>query len=254
MSESLELRASLNHFGRVSPQLGWQMARHIHPEFNELIVVMSGTLEVTIRGQRLRGQRGDVLTYPRGVWHAERAVGPDPLETLFVAWQWRDAGLTVGWPLHTTDRDGRVQALVRWMQELFPPTRRGETHMLAVLLDGLLFEVAQLSQSREQQMVAQVKAFVQNHMADLLRLDDLAEAAGLSKYHFSREFKRSTGVTPMTFLRQVRVEAARSLLLSTSWTLRAIAEQVGFRDEFQLSRVFSRVTGMPPSSLRSDRA
>jgi AraC-like DNA-binding protein len=101
-------------------------------------------------------------------------------------------------------------------------------------------------------MVAQVKSFVQHHMCDPLQLDDLAEVVGLSKYHFSREFKRASGMTPMAFLRQVRVEAARSLLLSTSWTLRAIADQVGFRDEFHLSRVFRRVTGMPPSRLRSD--
>jgi AraC-like DNA-binding protein len=228
------------------------MARHSHPEFNELIVVMNGALQVSIRGQRLLGQRGDILTYPCGVWHTERAVGSEPLETLFVAWQWREPALSTDWPLHTTDRDGRVQGLVRWMQELFPPTRDGERHMLNVLLDGLLFEVGRLSQSREQQMVAAVKAFVQNHMADPLRLEDLADAVGLSKYHFSREFKKATGVTPMAFLRQVRVEAARSLLLSTSWTLRAIADQVGFRDEFQLSRVFRRVTGAPPSGLRSD--
>lgn len=252
MSDDAQLRAALNHFGRVAPQLGWRMARHRHHEFNELIVVMSGTLEVTIRGHRLQGRRGDILTYPRGVWHAEQAVGSEPLETLFVAWQWRGPGAGADWPLRTIDRDGRVQGLVRWMQELSPPTREGERHMLDVLLDGLLFEVAQLCQSREQQMVAEVKAFVQNRMADTLRLDDLAEAVGLSKYHFAREFKAATGVTPMSFVRQVRVEATRSLLLSTSWTLRAIADQVGFRDEFQLSRVFRRVTGRAPSSLRSD--
>ena len=216
MSEHPRLRAALNHFGRVPPQLDWQMARHVHHEFHELIVVMSGTLEVTIRGQHLRGQRGDILTYPRGVWHAERSVGPDPLETLFVAWQWRESSAATDWPLHTTDRDGRVQGLVRWMQELSPPTRLRERHMLGVLLDALLFEVAQLSQSREQRIVAQAKAFVQNHMTETMKLDDLADAVGLSKYHFSRAFKEATGVTPMAFVRQVRVDATRSLLLSTT--------------------------------------
>jgi len=253
MPKNTQLRAILNHFGRVAPQVNWQMSRHIHHEFNELIVVMRGVLEVTIQGECIRAQRGDVLTYPRGVWHTEKAVGEEPLETLFVAWQWRDpASQGDPWPLHATDRTGRVQGLVRWLHELSPPTRPAEQHMVDVLLDALLFEAAQLGRSREQKMVARVKAYVQNHLADPMTLQDLADRAGLSKYHFCREFKKETGITPMALLRQVRVEAVRSLLLSTSWTLRAIAAQVGFRDEFQLSRVFRRVTGAAPSSLRSE--
>jgi transcriptional regulator GlxA family with amidase domain len=47
----------------------------------------------------------------------------------------------------------------------------------------------------------------------------------------------------------LRVERARVLLLTTSMPLRAIAPLVGFRDEFQLSRVFRQVAGHPPSAL-----
>ncbi len=250
-AEKSRIRAMLNHFGRVASQVAWHMPQHVHDEFNELIVVIGGTLEVWIRGERLYGQRGDVLTYPLGERHAERAVGDEPLETLFLAWQWREPYATINWPLRATDRNGRVQRLIHWMHELFPPTRPGEQHMLHVLLDALLFEVEHLGQTREEEMVAQVKAYVQNHMAEPLSLDDLAREAGLSKYYFCREFGKATGVTPMAFLRQLRVEAARSLLLSTSWTLRAIADQVGFADEFQLSRVFRRVAGLPPSQVRA---
>jgi AraC-like DNA-binding protein/uncharacterized RmlC-like cupin family protein len=252
MSEHVGLRAVLTHFGHISPQLKWHMARHAHDEFSELIMVVSGTLEVEIQGQRLFGQPGDLLTYPCTVWHRERAMGEEPLETLFVAWQWRCPDGRISWPLHATDRSGRSRRLFYWMHELFPPTRPGERHMLDVLLDALLFEVDQLAQSREQQMVAQTKAYVQHHMSKALTLDELAAVIGLSKFHFCREFKKATGTTPMTFVRQVRVEAARSLLLSTTLTLKGIAEQVGFSDEFQLSRVFRRVTGLTPSEVRSE--
>jgi AraC-like DNA-binding protein/uncharacterized cupin superfamily protein len=251
MDKSLTLRATLHHLGRVAPQADWHMDRHVHRDFHELIVVVGGALAVRMRGQTRRALRGDVLTYPVDVWHAERAVGEEPLETLFLAWTWRDAGTHPSLPLHATDRSGRVQRLIYWMHELAPPTRPDAAHMLHVLLDALLFEVEQLSRTREQAMVAQVKAYVQNHIADPLCLDDLAGEVGLSKYHFSRTFKAAAGTTPMRFVRQVRVEAARSLLLSTSWTLRAIARQVGFSDEFQLSRVFRRVTGTPPSEVRA---
>jgi AraC-like DNA-binding protein len=202
-------------------------------------------------GETRRALRGDLLHYPAGVWHTERAVGDAPLETFFLAWAWRDAGAAPALPVHATDRSGRVQRLIYWMHELAPPMRPDATHMLHVLLDALLFEVEQLGRTREQAMVAQVKVYVQNHIADSVCLDDLAAEVGLSKSHFARTFKAAAGTTPMRFVRQVRVEAARSLLLSTSWTLRAIAHHVGFSDEFQLSRVFRRVTGIPPSEVRA---
>lgn len=251
MDKPLTLRATLHHLGRVAPQVDWYMARHVHNDFHELIVVLGGVLEVRMQDQTYRALRGDVLHYPTGVWHTERAVGKEPLASLFLAWQWRGDRDAPVLPVHATDRSGRVQRLIYWMHELAPPTRPDTTHMLHVLLDALLFEVEQLAQTREQAMVAQVKVYVQNHITEPLCLDDLAQEVGLSKYHFSRTFKAVAGTTPMRFVRQVRVEAARSLLLSTSWTLKAIAQQVGFSDEFQLSRVFRRVTGIPPSEVRA---
>jgi AraC-like DNA-binding protein len=251
MADNRNLRATLNHMGRVASQQDWHMSRHVHHEFHELIVVVTGALEVRIRGQRVIGRPGDVLHYPQGVWHTEHSVGDEPLETLFLAWRWHEPWMTVSLPLRAIDGRGRVQSLIVWMFELFPTVRSMESHMIDVLLDALLFEVQHLTLSPDQQLVARVKAFVQNSIDRPLALGELAEEVGLSKYHFSRKFKAATGVTPMAFVRQLRVEAARSLLLSTSWTLRAVADQVGFADEFQLSRVFKRVTGVPPSHVRS---
>jgi AraC-like DNA-binding protein len=54
----------------------------------------------------------------------------------------------------------------------------------------------------------------------------------------------------MRFLREARVEAARDMLARTDQPLRVIAPQVGFADEFQLSRVFKRVTGRSPKWAR----
>jgi AraC-like DNA-binding protein len=246
------LRASLNHFGHVPPKVGWGMAEHCHAAFHELILVLRGTLETDIRGHRYQGQCGDVLYYPQGTAHAEQAVGSEPLETLFLAWRWNDrpASASASWPLIVRDRSSRVLMLMRWMRELYPPLDPEASRQLDLLLDILLYEFERLAQSPERSLAAQVKVYIQQHLADLVTLEQLAAQAGLSKYHFSREFKRATGQTPMTFLRQERVEAARSLLLSTPWTLQAIARQVGFADEYHLSRVFRRVTGVPPSHFR----
>ncbi len=252
MDDGHRFRAELRGFGHIAPRPGWQMGWHVHNNSNELICVVGGVIEVEIAGKTFCGQRGDLLYYPQGQWHIEKSVGDEAVELLFLSWQWTNNETGDGWPLLTSDHTGRMQMLFGWMRELFPPARPDEAHMLNVLLEALLFELERSFQTGDRAMVRRVKSFMQNHLAAPLTLEMLAEAAGLSKFHFCREFKKATGTTPMNFLRQVRVEAARSLLLSTPWPLKAIAPQVGFADEFQLSRIFRRVTGMSPKQIRKN--
>jgi AraC-like DNA-binding protein len=279
-AEAVEpLYAIPNHIGHIPPQKQWGMKEHVHPDFHELILVLHGELETRIRGEVLHGQRGDLLLYPAREAHAEQAVGDEPLETLFAGWQGplpepsrgplpeqgrgalpeQGRGAlpdSPGLPLLVHDRHGRARMLLEWLRQLSPLGAAVESRPAeffrpaAVLMEALLYEYRQLAQPPEQHLVALVKAHIQHHLAEPLTLDDLAAAAGFSRYHFSREFKRLAGVSPMAYLQQERVAAARSLLLSTPWTLPKIAEQVGFADETQLSRVFRRLMGVPPGQLR----
>jgi len=252
MAETKTRRAVFDHLGRVAPQSGWRMDAHVHHEFHELILVLHGGIVTHIRGATYHGQRGDVLFYPARQLHAEQASGSEPLETLFLGWQWQPGHETTSdaWPLLVHDRNGRIAMLMQWSRELYPPGRPDDQPKLDVLLDALLYEYENLAQSPRQTLTGQVKAFIQRHLDEPIHLDQLAAEVGLSKYHFSREFKRQTGMAPMTFLRQERIAAARSLLLSTPWTLQSIAVQVGLADEFQLSRMFRRLTGQSPSQVR----
>lgn len=82
-----------------------------------------------------------------------------------------------------------------------------------------------------------------------LSLDKLARTIGSNKSHVSRQFKRETGLTVIEYLHKVRVDAARRLLLA-GLKVATVAEYVGFTDAYYFSRIFTRLTGCPPSEYR----
>ncbi|MDA3959645.1 MAG: AraC family transcriptional regulator [Planctomycetota bacterium] len=81
----------------------------------------------------------------------------------------------------------------------------------------------------------------------------LAAQAGLTANAFSRVFREHTGLPPMRYLRQRRLEAAARALIDTSDDLDLIAEHTGFCDRYHLSRWFSKQFTCGPASYRRRR-
>ncbi|MCE9506834.1 MAG: AraC family transcriptional regulator [Alphaproteobacteria bacterium] len=83
-----------------------------------------------------------------------------------------------------------------------------------------------------------------------LSLEQWARAVNWHPVHFDRVFKQQTGVTPMRWLNERRMQAARQFLSGTSKTVAEIAEELGYRDPFYFSRVFRRHFGQSPRQCR----
>lgn len=105
---------------------------------------------------------------------------------------------------------------------------------------------------RERLATARVDDYVRAHVAADIHLDDLAAAAGLSKYHLLRVFRAERGVTPHELQRRLRVAWARVLLTSGMRPLR-VAIEVGYHDQSHLTRSFKRTTGMTPARFQRIR-
>jgi AraC family transcriptional regulator len=95
-----------------------------------------------------------------------------------------------------------------------------------------------------------VRDYIHEHLADNLTLDELAASVALSRYHFARRFRVSTGTTPHEYVLQQRVARAQTLLTRTNYPLLDIALTCGFADQSHLNRVFKKHTGMPPGHYR----
>jgi AraC-like DNA-binding protein len=82
------------------------------------------------------------------------------------------------------------------------------------------------------------------------RVSTLARAVGVSRATLARRFTQLVGEPPLTYLSRWRMRVAADLIRSEDLTLGEIAERVGYQSEAALSRMFSRVMGLPPGAYR----
>jgi AraC family transcriptional regulator len=90
-------------------------------------------------------------------------------------------------------------------------------------------------------------AWLHEHIQDPLTVGHMAGQVGLSEAHFSREFKRSTGLTPWDFVVRVRLDRARESLMSGD-SAATVASQFGFADQSHMARLFKVRFGVSPSA------
>ena len=95
-----------------------------------------------------------------------------------------------------------------------------------------------------------VCAFIRTHLADDINLNMLANIARLSRYHFSRVFARTVGLSPYAYVVVCRIEIAMTLLRDPDLSLSDIATLTGFRSVAQLSAMFRRQTGVSSGKYR----
>jgi AraC family transcriptional regulator len=100
----------------------------------------------------------------------------------------------------------------------------------------------------ERLSVRRAKELIANHLSERLSVARIAEACALSRSHFSRAFKQSTGMAPHAWLLQMRIEKAKEMLASGQYCLSHIALDCGFADQAHFTRVFSRWEGTTPSA------
>ena len=90
------------------------------------------------------------------------------------------------------------------------------------------------------------KELIANNLTGAISLSEISRMCGLSVGHFSRAFRKSTGLAPHAWLLQVRVDTAKVMLRDRDASLSAIAQSCGFVDRSHFTRVFTRRVGLSP--------
>ncbi len=159
---------------------------------------------------------------------------------------WTSAGITAGidLALALVEDDLGGEVALRAARELVVHQRRhGGQSQFSVMQD------VKLASGRFDDLIG----WVRTNLAGDIRVETMAEKAGMSPRNFARIFRSETGTTPARFVEKLRLEAARQLVETTGQPLQKIATDTGFCDPERMRVAFMRAYGQPPMVLRRQR-
>ncbi|MBN1556005.1 MAG: helix-turn-helix transcriptional regulator [Phycisphaerae bacterium] len=226
--------------------------------------LLLGTLEGQARLRTLEDQRtllpGDLLLAGPGSSYCYELM---PKKTWKIAWFHITPSGRIPWE---PSEHPRVRAcdmldrIAREMEDLFSEVRRvrylqaearhAKESYLAVLLERLLQVDRQPLASSQIQCLDTLFAQVRAKLAHPWTLQELAARAGYSAGHLNRLCREHFGRAALKQLHVLRMTAAIGILRQSDQTLRAVAHQVGYTDEFAFSVAFKRHFGVSPGKLR----
>lgn len=102
------------------------------------------------------------------------------------------------------------------------------------------------------QCIDYIILYIREHYKDDIDFSLLSSKMGFSSAYLTKLFNKYVGETPLKYLTDIRIQAAKHLLSNTSLPIREVGEKVGYPDQFYFSKTFRKQTGMNPTAYRKE--
>ena len=145
--------------------------------------------------------------------------------------------------------------LVIYLTERYGSHDRAVLAAKVMLVDGerrsqLPYVALGPARDHADQLIHRVQSFMEAHLAAGVSVEELAAHASVSTRTLNRRFKAATGQTPRGYLQQVRIQAAKRLLETTTDPVDELRARVGYGDPTAFRRAFTQATGLGPRQYR----
>lgn len=231
---------------------------------SHFLYLKAGKLGIDLDDQALHLRAGDLaIINPQTTYHLQ---AKDNIKYYLVKIE--DIVLTSNISIHSEDQGFHIPSanltgsyLDLALQEVENP-QRGSDLIIRRLIECILIHVLRnpdysIKEHSDQdltQEIQKIQAFIRQHYADKVSLEDLAQLIQLNKFKLIRLFKQATGLSPIDYLIHVRIEEAKNLLLASSLSVADISESVGFHSPSHFSKAFKSLNHMTPSDYRKQAA
>jgi AraC-like DNA-binding protein len=170
------------------------------------------------------------------------------LATLFQLW----SGVLRRSPMQHDARDRFANDLTRRLEEA--PALYQVIEAFKEALGRLSFVASKAWQGSNVMRLEATLQYLRENFAEPLPLPVVARKAGFSVPTFSRVFRRATGTSFLTYVRAIRVEHAKNLIVTTPMSIDQIAQACGFQSQHHLIRSFKKTTNQTPGAYRKAHA
>lgn len=112
------------------------------------------------------------------------------------------------------------------------------------------YAIFRSSKGHGDDQVLEAQQWMEANYAQTISIDAVAQKVGMSPRHFKRRFRKATGATPLVYLQNVRIQAAKEKLETTQESVNEITYCIGYEDSSTFRRLFKREVGLSPREYR----
>lgn len=244
--------------GKFDYEPGYSIHRSSFDSFL-LMLIEDGVCDLNIQGKKMTATKGSCVLldcyadhgYSTKVgWSALWVHFDGPMARKYYDYIAREYGNVII-PSRYSEIHYEIGSLYRSFREHAPMDEAGAHKAINSALSEILREARQ-KDTKNTTSIQSVLTFIGNHFSEPLRLEDLAQAASLSPYYFTRLFTKETGLTPHQYLIQTRLSSAKYLLVSSDQSIKQIAFATGFNDESSFCYAFKKYIGITPTAYRQN--
>ncbi|OUS78120.1 hypothetical protein B1748_04990 [Paenibacillus sp. MY03] len=222
-----------------------------------LFLVTRGTVIYEIAGKTLRIGKGEGIFMPQGTLRSSEVVAEDLHEMYAVYFS--DASQEDLAPFADEPyKQFRPNAYdyIKQRLSMLHECWVGKMTGYDLITRGILMEVMGIIQrdlfagsraSSRRSLVLQIQEYIIRHYREQLQISDLAQYVDRSPTYVSTVFKQVMNRSPITYMHEVRIAAARDLLMTTNMTVGEISEALGYCDQTYFNHIFKKIVGHPPS-------
>lgn len=227
----------------------WCFDLHNHPSVIEFMFFRSGKGKIDIFKETHAISYYDLIIYPAGMYHKEALLPTENQDVICIRIRIGD-GLNFNAPIHVKDQD---QTLNWLFKKIFYECKSADSLVnLSVDYVRLVLLYCYNYHTKTNGYMDTVIAYINDHFCDNISVSRLAEMVYVSEAHLIRNFKKLTGTTLVNYILMLRVDTAKHMLTTSSYSIEMISDTLGFTSPKYFSRVFKKYTNMAPSDYRKE--
>ncbi len=217
--------------------------------YNELTLVIEGTMDYIINGSEYILNKGDIIFVPKGAKRIrKKGTNADYVSFNFVS----DKDITC-FKTHAKQAfDNEIKMLLKYYDACIANQLNHVNEKCSNILNALLISLYDFYNApKHSKLTLDIIKYLKENVRNQLTLKDIESKVFFSPYYFCKKFKKEMGVSVIQYFNKLKIEHAKMLITEQAMSLEEIAFFLGFTDYNYFSRMFKKTTKCTPSKFKN---